>query len=222
VPFRPFIDRAGAVALGTQHTGQVEYAIVRGDTGLMESAEAYQEAHGGELVEALSPFAIHMDVTARVSRCAAELADTFAPPYRTADSGGSETFGAARDLGVSVVLAQADGQGPLPEVNVPTLTDGTRRALHEPRVLDGAAPTDTRTTGPGEISRSRSTADGCWYPAMEAGKHDRADQPLGVVIDVLVQVQQEPRSTVGRIVMFGVTNLAIHDGDLLLGVGSAS
>jgi len=191
-------------------------------TGLMEGADAYLDLHGGDLIEALSPFAIHVPGTDAVARRAAELADAFALPYRIEDAGTGMTFSAAHDLGIPAVLAEAGGQGLWPEASVSTLTGGARRMLYKLGMLETSSPTETRTTVLSKFSWSRSTANGCWYPAIEAGERVAAGQSLGVVTDVLGELQQEAKSAVDGIVMFSVTSLAINEGDPLVGVGATS
>ena len=191
-------------------------------TGLMEGADAYLDLHGGDLIEALSPFAIHAPGTGTVARRAADLANAFGLPYRIEDAGKGMTFSAAHDLGIPAVLAEAGGQGLWSEASVTTLTDGARRMLHQLGMLETSMPIETLPTALSEFSWSRSTAKGCWYPAVEAGEHVSAGQSLGIVTDVLGEVQQEAKSAVDGIVMFSVTSLAINEGDPLVGVGAAA
>ena len=190
-------------------------------TGLMDGVDAYLDLHGGDLIEALTPFAIHAGGTSATARRAAELADAFALPYRIEDSGTGMTFSAAHDLGIPAVLAEAGGQGLWPEASVGALTDGAHRMLHALGMLEASPPADTGTTVLSRFSWSRSTASGCWYPAVAAGDHVGEGQSLGVVTDVLGEVRQEPTSAVDGIVMFSVTSLAINEGDPLVGVGAA-
>lgn len=191
-------------------------------TSLMEGVDAYLDLHGGDLIEALTPFAIHAAGSGAVARRAAELADAFGLPYRIEDAGKGMTFSAAHDLGIPAVLAEAGGQGLWPEGSISTLTDGARRMLHELGVLEASSPTETRTTVLSEFSWSRSEASGCWYPWIEPGERVTAGQPLGIVTDVLGEVRQEAKSAVDGIVMFSVTSLAINEGDPLVGVGAAT
>lgn len=191
-------------------------------TGLLEGVDGYLDLHGGDLIEALTPFAIHAPGAGAVARRAAELADAFGLPYRIEDAGKGMTFSAAHDLGIPAVLAEAGGQGLWPEASISTLTDGAKRMLHKLGMLEASSPSETRTTVLSRFSWSRSTANGCWYPAIEVGEHVHAGQVLGVVTDVLGEIQQEAKSAVDGIVMFSVTSLAINEGDPLVGVGAAA
>lgn len=191
-------------------------------TGLMRDASAYLDLHGGDLVEALTPFAIHAPGGDAVARRAAALADAFALPYRIEEAGAGMTFSAAHALGVPAVLAEAGGQGLWPEESVAVLENGCLRVMAELGMLDEAPATDVRPALLTEFAWSRSEADGCWYPEVSAGDAVAAGQSLGTVTDLLGNVRQRPVASAGGVVMFAVTSLAINAGDPLVGVGAAT
>ncbi|MEJ2666582.1 MAG: succinylglutamate desuccinylase/aspartoacylase family protein [Deinococcales bacterium] len=191
-------------------------------TGLMGDADAYLDLHGGDLIEALTPFAIHAPGDDDVARRAARLADAFALPYRIEEAGAGMTFSAAHALGVPAVLAEAGGQGLWPEASVAALEHGCLRVMQALDMLASAPSALSRPAVLHEFAWSRSDADGCWYPWVQAGETVRAGQPLGVVTDLLGTTRQQPVSSVEGVVMFAVTSLAINAGDPLVGVGAAA
>ena len=77
-------------------------------TQLIEPADAVLDLHGGDLVEALEPFALYHDD-------ARELALAFGLPYVVDSTGSLEgsTSGAAAEAGTLGVLAEAGGIGQL-------------------------------------------------------------------------------------------------------------
>src|SRR6478735_5065242 len=79
-------------------------------TQLIEPADAVLDLHGGDLVEALEPFALYHDD-------ARELALAFGLPYVVDSTGSLEgsTSGAAAKAGTLGVLAEAGGIGQLTE-----------------------------------------------------------------------------------------------------------
>jgi len=187
-------------------------------TGLMRGADAYLDLHGGDLVEALTPFAIHAAGTDATARRAADLADAFGLPYRIEESGQGMTFSAAHALGIPAVLAEAGGQGLWPDASVSMLEAGALRVLGALDMGVSAPRAATRPAVVREFAWSRSETEGCWYPAVQAGDRVRTGDRLGIVTDLLGETRQEPRSTVDGTVMFSVTSLAINRGDPLVGL----
>ncbi len=184
---------------------------------LLAGADAYVDLHGGDLVEALAPFALHHadDAGAR------DLAEVFGLPYRIAERGSGMSVAAAHALGVPAVLAEAGGQGLWPEQAVGALEHGVLRVLRALGMREEAPDTGVTPREVTTFAWSRSEADGCWYPAVEAGQRVRRGDPLGVVTDLLGSERQHPRSDVDGTVLFAVTSLAINRGDPLVGVGAA-
>ncbi|HEX7022063.1 MAG TPA: succinylglutamate desuccinylase/aspartoacylase family protein [Trueperaceae bacterium] len=183
---------------------------------LLRHADAYLDLHGGDLIEALTPFAIHSadDPDARA------LANAFALPYRIEEHGEGMTFAAAHSLGVPAVLAEAGGQGLWPSSVVQLLEDGARRALKHLGMTETApAPTGTPELVT-NFAWTRSDAAGCWYPAVEVGQQVAVGELLGHVTDLLGAPVQEARCSAAGTVLFAVTSLAINRGDPLVGIGA--
>jgi hypothetical protein len=182
----------------------------------MRPADAYLDLHGGDLVEALTPFAIHW----RDDADSAAMADAFGLPYRIEEEGSGMTFAAAHALGIPAVLAEAGGQGLWPESAVGLLEDGARRVLaHLGMIPARGVPDGEATQIVDTFAWSRSEHAGCWYPAVAAGQSVRAGQALGTVTDLLGRTLQAARSAVDGTVLFAVSSLAINEGDPLVGIG---
>lgn len=84
-------------------------------SGLIRGADAYLDLHGRDLIEALTPFAIHPNGEGPLVRRAADRANACGLPYRIEDAGTGMTFSAAHALGVPGVPAEAGGQGLWPD-----------------------------------------------------------------------------------------------------------
>src|SRR4051794_33075984 len=108
---------------------------------LIEPADALLDLHGGDLVEALEPFALYRDERARA------LALAFGLPYVVDSQGGLEgmTAGAAAQAGIPGVIAEAGGVGQLEEDAIELLASGARNALKQLGVLEGE-PAPPRST----------------------------------------------------------------------------
>ncbi len=182
---------------------------------LMTGADAYLDLHGGDLIEALTPFAIHW----RDDAASAAMADAFGLPFRIEEAGAGMTFAAAHDLGIPAVLAEAGGQGLWPDSAVGMLEEGSRRVLAHLGMGEGDVPAGEPSRVIDTFAWSRSEHAGCWYPAVTVGERVHPGQALGTVTDLLGETLQQARSTVDGTVLFAVTSLAINAGDPLVGIG---
>src|SRR5579862_4491585 len=98
---------------------------------LIAPADAVLDLHGGDLVEALEPFAIYD--ASPVEERARSLAIAFGLPYvvrEDPDAGlAGMTSSAAAGAGIPAVIAEAGGFGQLEEAAVTMLVEGVRNAL---------------------------------------------------------------------------------------------
>src|SRR3954464_6696557 len=97
---------------------------------LIEPADAVLDLHGGDLVEALEPFALYHHPEAR------DLALAFNLPYVVDSQGSLE--GTTSAAGRRSVIAEAGGIGQLEESAVAMLVGGAKNALKHLGVLEGA------------------------------------------------------------------------------------
>src|SRR5689334_17986764 len=114
---------------------------------VIEPADVLLDLHGGDLVEALEPFAIY-DASPHEERTRA-IALAFGVPYvvrqEQDESGlGGMTSSAAARAGIPAVIAEAGGCGQLEDAATTMLVDGVRNVLRHLQML------------PGELSPPRS------------------------------------------------------------------
>src|SRR6266516_4119171 len=107
---------------------------------LIAPSDVLIDLHGGDLVEALEPFALYDE--SPVEECARTLAISFGLPYvvRSPTSGGAvsgTTSSAAAAAGVPAVIAEAGGCGLLEEGAVQLHLDGLANALRHLGMLEG-------------------------------------------------------------------------------------
>lgn len=182
---------------------------------LIRHADAYVDLHGGDLIEALTPFSI-FDGAHEPSR---ELATAFGLPYLIEGRGMGSTYTAASGLGVPAVLAEAGGQGRWPEEAVALLVTGVERVMQHLSMRPGTPrPVDATTMG--TFAWTYAGATGCWYPQVSVGERVAVGQRLGTITDLLGDPVEEIDSKVDGDVLFAVTSLAIHEGDPLVGIGA--
>jgi uncharacterized protein len=186
---------------------------------LIEPADALLDLHGGDLVEALEPFALY-DAGAVEAR-SRELALAFGMGYVIREDGGlsGTTSAAAAAAGVPAVTAEAGGIGQLSEAAVALLADGARNALRVAGSLPGDAP-PPRSRTVRRFVWLRCAHEGFWAAAVAAGEAVRAGAPLGTVSDLYGDVLEEVRAPEDGVVLFLTTSAAVGADGLLLGLGA--
>jgi len=190
---------------------------------LIAPADVLIDLHGGDLVEALEPFAI-FDASPVEERARA-LAVAFGLPYvvREDPAGGlaGMTCSAAAQAGIPAVIAEAGGRGQLEPAAVELLVEGTRNALRSLEMLPGPVRpprADMRLVGAFDWLRCRSA--GFWQSAVAAGDEVTAGQSLGRVTSLHGEVQEEIHAPRDGVVLFLTTSAAVADDGLLLGLGA--
>src|SRR4051812_22881870 len=184
-------------------------------TRLIEPADALLDLHGGDLVEALEPFALYADEPSR------ELALAFGFPYVVAstDALGGMTATAAAQAGVRAVIAEAGGIGQLEEDAVALLAGGVRHALRPPGMPPGE-PDPPRSRDVGDFVWPRSAHAGFWAAAVGPGDEVAEGDLLGEVRDLYGDTLEEVRAPAPGVLLFLTTSAAVAEDGLLLGLGT--
>ena len=184
-------------------------------TRLIEPADALLDLHGGDLVEALEPFALYTDERSQA------MALAYGLPYvvRSTDSLAGMTATAAANVGVPAIIAEAGGIGQLDESAVQLLADGTRSALRVLGALPGE-PDPPRSRDVGDFVWMRCARAGFWVAAVKTGDEVEAGALLGEVRDLYGDVIEEVRAPAAGVLLFLTTSAAVADDGLLLGLGA--
>lgn len=190
---------------------------------LIAPADALLDLHGGDLVEALEPFAIYD--ASPVDERARALAVAFGLPYvvREDPAGGlaGMTCSAAAAAGIPAVIAEAGGCGQLEPLAVELLVEGTRNALRELEMLPGPVrPPRTGQRLVGAFDWLRCRHAGFWGAAVAAGDEVSRGQLLGRVTSLHGEVQEAIHAPRDGVVLFLTTSAAVADDGLLLGLGA--
>ena len=190
---------------------------------LIAPTDVLIDLHGGDLVEALEPFAIYGGGPAEEQ--ARSLAVAFGLPYvvRQEPSGGlgGMTSDAAAGAGVPSIIAEAGGCGQLEEEAVLMLVEGVRNALRSLEMLPGpvAPPTrEMRFVGAFDWLRCRDA--GWWEAAVAVGEEVVGGFVLGRVRNLYGDVLEEIYAPRDGVVLFLTTSAAVSDDGLLLGLGA--
>jgi predicted deacylase len=200
---------------GGSYTDRLAHDIF---TQLIEPADALLDLHGGDLVEALEPFALYADEPSRA------IALAFGLPYvvRSTDALAGMTATAAANAGVPAVIAEAGGIGQLEESAVQLLAGGARSALRHLGALPGepgvGGSPDPRDIGDFVWLRCRRA--GFWVAAVTTGDEVPEGALLGEVRDLYGDVIEAVRAPAPGVLLFLTTSAAVADDGLLLGLGT--
>jgi uncharacterized protein len=190
---------------------------------LIAAADVLIDLHGGDLVEALEPFAIYSAGPAEERAHA--LAVAFGLPYvvRQVSSGGlgGMTSDAAAGAEIPAIIAEAGGCGQLEEAAVAMLVEGVRNALRLLEMLPGPSPeprAGMRFVGTFEWLRCRDA--GWWEAAAGVGAEVAEGDLLGRVKNLYGDVVEEVRAPTDGVILFLTTSAAVSADGLLLGLGA--
>jgi len=196
-------------------------------TRLISGSDAVVDAHCGDLVEALQPFALYEAGPAEDR--ARALADAYGLPYVIRQPTGTERAvvgscsGAAAQAGIPAITAEAGGCGLVEEHAVALHVTGLNRVLEQL----GMAPSDparVRAAPPVVLNRFlwlRTRAAGWWQPQVAAGELVAHDQVLGTVSSLDgAQVHETVVAPADGVIIFLTSSPAVDADGLLLGLGA--
>jgi predicted deacylase len=180
------------------------------------------DLHGGDMVEALEPFALYD--TSAVGETAQRLARAFGLRYvvcDTTDTLGGTTSAAAAAAGIPAFIAEAGGRGVLEQVEVERHIRGLWSALRAAGVLDGEPdppPEDQRLVE--RFVWLRTSTAGWWQPAVDVGEAVAAGDCLGTVLDGFGDVIEAIAAPEAGVPLFITSSPAVEQDGLLLGLGA--
>jgi uncharacterized protein len=212
-------DPAGTVAQ------RLAYAAF---TQLIEGSDALVDAHAGDMVEALQPFALYDAGTSEAQ--AREMAEAYGLGYVIRQEPGPDravggtTSTAAAAIGVPAIIAEAGGCGLVEPAAVAAHVRGLDRILALLGMADDPAPDAGPTPAPTYLRRFLwlySTSAGWWEPVVRVGEQVTEGQLLGTVssLDGEQVLQTIPAPSAG-VPMFMTSSPAVASDGLLLGLAA--
>jgi len=191
---------------------------------LIAPSDYLVDLHGGDMVEALEPFALYD--ASPVEDTAREMAMAFGFPYvvrleRLGAPVSGTTSAAAAAAGIPAVIAEAGGRGLLEEAAVDLFVRGLENVLRRLGMLDGepaASPPGMRSVA--RFVWLRSRAAGWWEPAVRAGSEVGTGALLGTVSDLYGDTIEEVHAPESGVLLFVTTSPAVDADGLLLGLGA--
>ena len=197
-------------------------------TELIAGSDALVDAHAGDMVEALEPFALYD--TGPAEDQARDLAVAYGLGYviRQAPGPGravgGSTSAAAAEVGIPAIIAEAGGCGLVEQAAVEAHVRGLDGVLAALGMAD--PPADARPASPPEHLQQflwlRTADEGWWEPAVTPGEKVAEGQLLGTVSSLdgarLLQTITAPAAGVP---MFITSSPAVAADGLLLGLGAS-
>jgi len=200
---------------------------------VITGSDAYIDAHCGDMVEALQPFALYEAGPAEDS--ARDLAIAYQLPYVIRQVAGPDravsgtSSGAAAAAGIPAITAEAGECGLVQEhavaMHVAGL-NGVLELLGMADEADGAAAARAQQTPPEQTELSRflwlrCRDAGWWEPAVGAGAAVRSGQVIGTVSTLDgAQVIEEIIAPADGVIIFLTSSPAVAADGLLLGLGA--
>src|ERR1700761_6307658 len=195
-------------------------------TQLITGSDAYVDAHCGDLVEALQPFALYEAGPAEEQ--ARELAAAYGLPYVIRQSTGpgravyGTSSGAAATAGIPAITAEAGGCGLVEEHAVAMHVAGLDGVLAHLGMAGQPAGPVSPPTYLGQFLWPRCAKGGWWAPAVKAGDTVTGGQVIGTVSSLDgATVQETVTAPADGVVIFVTSSPAVADDGLLLGLGAA-
>jgi uncharacterized protein len=190
---------------------------------LIAPSDVMLDLHGGDMVEALEPFALYDE--SPVEEQARALAVAFDLPYvvRSAPADApisGTTTSAAAAAGVPAAIAEVGGRGLLEEDAVQCHLDGLANALRHLGMLPGD-PTTPRTDmrSVDRFVWLRCEEQGWWEPEVSAGDAVRAGTSLGSVRSLFGDVTERIAAPEDGVVLFNTTSPSVEADGVLVGLG---
>jgi uncharacterized protein len=195
-------------------------------TQLIVGSDALVDAHTGDMVEALEPFALYD--TGPAEARARELASAYGLGYVIRQEPGPDravggsTSAAAAEAGIPAIIAEAGGCGLVERAAVDAHVRGLDRILAALGMTGPTAPDASQ--GPAHLRRFlwvRCADEGWWEPAVGPGEPVAQGQVLGTVSSLdgarLLQTITAPAAGVP---LFVTSSPAVAADGLLLGLGA--
>jgi hypothetical protein len=198
-------------------------------TQLITGSDAVIDAHCGDMVEALEPFALYEAGAAEAA--ARDLAVAYGLGYIIRQEAGPDravsgtSSGAAAAAGIAAITAEVGGCGIVEQWAVDAHVRGLNAALAQLGMatpVDGAAAAASEPVVLNRFLWLRCAAAGWWAPTVKAGDKVTEGQVIGQVTSLDgAQVQESITAPADGVIIFQTSSPAVADDGLLLGLGAA-
>lgn len=190
---------------------------------VIDGADAFLDAHCGDLTEALMPFVICIQAgDAEVDRQSGAMAEAFGLDYVMTigpESIKGTASGTAAARGIPAISAEAGQQGICDAAYVDRYLGGLRHLASHLGMLPAQATAPAQPTRLREFAWTRASHTGTFFPAVRVGQSVVEGQRVGSVRDLFGEEIEDVRASAAGVVTFCVTSPPVQEGSPLLGVG---
>ena len=188
---------------------------------IIRPSDYYLDLHGGDMIEALVPFAIYLaSEDKQVEQTSLEMAKATGIARIIRGLTPGSTYAAATAAGIPSVLAEIGGQGVWTDELVEEHKEGSMNVLRYLGVLPGDRPAHGDQSIYDTFAWMRAEQDGLFHPTVGIGETVNEGQPIGRITDYFGNELQSLAAVAGGEIVFLVTSLAMNAGDPLLAIGA--
>jgi predicted deacylase len=182
------------------------------------------DLHGGDMVEALVPFAIwSASGNPEVDRVSEGMAKIFGLPYmithRPQPGLAGMTIQAAAQAGIPGITPEAGSCGLLTEPETQMLFDGVHNVLRHLGMLTGTPHAVPKPVEIRQFTWLYSPAEGMWYPSVKVGDSVAAGNVVGAIYNLFGEQLAEISAPHNGDVLFVTSSPAMKEQGILLAIG---
>jgi uncharacterized protein len=194
-------------------------------TELITGSDAVIDAHCGDMVEALEPFALYeagaAEATARDMALAYGLGYVIRQERGPDRAVGGTSSGAAAEAGIPAITAEVGGCGLVEAWAVDTHERGLNAVLTQLGMTTGGEITGSEPAQLGRFLWLRCARAGFWDAAVSAGEKVSEGQVVGTVSSLDgSELYETITAPADGVIIFLTTSPAVADDGLLLGLGA--
>lgn len=187
---------------------------------IIRPADFFVDMHGGDMIEALMPFAIYLETgNQTVDEASRAMANAYGIEIVIRGETAGSAYGAAAQAGVPAIIAEIGGQGIWSDALAHQHATGARRVLQHLGVLPGGEPLPVPHRSLGSFPWLRAHHRGLLHPTVSIGETVQQGQTVGRITDFFGHELEQLTAPENGDVLFLVTSLAINEGDPILAIG---
>jgi predicted deacylase len=187
---------------------------------LIRKADLYVDLHGGNMVEALTPYVAYADTPGHPKQMeiAKQLALAYGIKYICIGDTPGSTYVSAAQLGIPSLLAEAGGQGILSEEDVEILLSGLNNIARAFKILPGNPEPPPTYVWVRQSVTVRAETGGFYYPCVRLEEKVEKGQRLGHITNAFGDPTGEIVAPLTGFIRWIMTSLAVNTGDPVLSI----
>jgi uncharacterized protein len=173
------------------------------DQAFLSTADYFVELHGGDIPEALAPFAFHnetgdahQDAAAKAMALAYNISYVISDKVADPQKVPNYAYGLCAWRGKPAILCESGQQGILDEDSVNVHLTGLRNILIHLGMMEGVPVNTVKHSFLADYTALRSEIEGMWYPSVKLNEMVKPGQVVGVLRDYFGQDVMEIKAKV--------------------------